>query len=168
MSNRLPVRLRRLLGRRSRSTLPADVTPPAGSPRLPPLAFRLLRLVLLSFFRLFRSSGAWKEAVALATADPRVRQALGDPVAPGAWVGGRIHVVNGDRGEAAFVVPLHGPRGEASLRVQALKNRGVWSFQLLQAQVRGGACIDLLEAPASGTLPRATPGPPRLPGHRQR
>jgi hypothetical protein len=113
----------------------------------------------MSFFRLFRSSGAWKEAVALATADPRVRQALGDPVTPGAWVGGRIQV-SGDRGEAAFVVPLHGPRGEASLRVHALKDRGVWGFRLLQAQVRGGACIDL--------LPPAVSSPLRLPGRRER
>jgi hypothetical protein len=103
----------------------------------------LLRLVLSLFFRAFRSSGAWKEAVSRAVSHPDVVSALGPPVRPGAWVGGRL-AVSGPRGNAAFTVPLHGQSCGGALRVVARKEGGVWRFDLLQVQVRGGPCIDLL------------------------
>jgi hypothetical protein len=160
MSDRFPVPPRRSPARTSRAALPASPRGTGGPHPASRFALRLLRFFLGLFFGVFRSSGAWKEAVAIATSDRRLREAIGDPVTPGAWVGGRLQV-SGGSGQAAFVVPLHGPHGEASLRVQASKDRGVWRFDILQAQVRGGASIDLLRNP-----PAPGPGTPSPPARR--
>jgi hypothetical protein len=114
------------------------------------LGLMLLRLVLSFFFRAFRSSGAYKEAVARARSHRGVLDALGGPIDPGFWVGGSIHV-SGSTGSASLATPLHGSRGDGMLRAEARKAGGVWTFDRLLVQVRGGATIDLLS------------GDPRLP-----
>ena len=164
MNDRLPAPRGGSPARGNSRNLPRGGVPP-GAPRpvLSRTALRLLRFFLSMFFRLFRSSGAWKEAVARAADHPRLRHELGDPVEPGLWVGGRIQV-GGGSGEAAFVVPLYGPRGDATLRVEARKQAGVWRFDRLEARVRGGPLIDLLAPP--GTVPehpvRELPGPEEM------
>jgi hypothetical protein len=123
--------------------------------------WRLLRLLLGIVFRAVRSSGAWKEAVARASAHPGLRRELGDPVEPGLFVQGKLHVGGAGSGEADFVVPLYGPHGIAALRVKARRLAGIWRFDRLEAQVRGGPLIDLL-APPGAVLDHGTPRP--LPG----
>ena len=103
----------------------------------------LLRFFLSIFFRAFRSSGAYKEAVARARAHRGVLDALGGPIDPGFWVGGSIHV-SGASGSASLATPLHGSRADGMLRADARKAGGVWTFDRLQVQVRRGQTIDLL------------------------
>ena len=146
MSRRLPAP-RRNVSRSGRGPDGGKGTPPvpAGTRLTFPgrLGLGLLRLFLSVFFRAFRSSGAYKEAVARARAHRGVQDALGGPIDPGFWVGGSIHV-SGATGSASLATPLHGSRADGMLRASARKAAGVWTFDRLQVQVRGGLTIDLL------------------------
>jgi cytochrome oxidase complex assembly protein 1 len=107
-----------------------------GTLRFTLLAF--LRLALSVVFRGFKSSGAYKEAVARALSHPEVRRELGEPVRPGWWVSGSVSV-SGSTGEARFATPLHGPRGRAMLYVQARKIADRWRFDRLEVAVEGSS-----------------------------
>jgi Cytochrome oxidase complex assembly protein 1 len=105
----------------------------------------LLRLVLSVVFRGFKTSGAYKEAMARATSHPEVRRELGSPIQAGWWVSGSL-AVSGPQGEARFATPLHGPRGRALLKVQARKVQNRWQFDILEVSVEGSSRpIRLLE-----------------------
>src|SRR5262245_40058724 len=114
--------------------------PSGGGGRPGGLMLGLIRMLLSFGFRIFRSSGAWKEAARRATSHPDVVRELGPPVRPGAWVGGHIRV-SGQHGDAAFTAPLHGSRTDAALRAVARRIDGVWRFDVLQVQVKGGPLI---------------------------
>lgn len=138
-------------------TLPLPPPAPQRAPRrrgwLARAGFGTLRLALIGFLRLilsvvfrgFKSSGAYREAIARATSHPEVRRELGSPIQPGWWVTGNLSV-SGQEGQARFATPLHGPRGRALLKVQARKIQNRWQFDLLEVAVDGSSRpIRLLE-----------------------
>ena len=94
------------------------------------------RLFLSVFFRGFKSSQVYKEAVARARSNSEVRRELGEPVRPGWWVNGSLRV-SGPSGIARFSTPLHGPAGQAMLHVQAQKVADRWRFEVLEVAVQG-------------------------------
>lgn len=94
----------------------------------------------------FRHSDAYQQAMAIASANPRVREQIGDPIHPHWLISGHLHV-NGDTGNANFAIPVSGPRGKGQIRVIAYKN-GVWTFTCLQVWIDGQSeKIDLLQNP---------------------
>jgi len=99
-------------------------------------------------FGALKSSDAYAEAVQKAQADGRVKALLGEPVAAGFWVSGKI-TLNGPAGSAELAIPLSGPRGAATLHVLATKAGGPWQYQRLEVMPAGaGAPIDLRAGPA--------------------
>jgi len=108
------------------------------------------RLFLSVFFRGFKSSQVYKEAVAKARSNSEVRRELGEPVRPGWWVNGSLRV-SGPYGIARFSTPLQGPAGRAMLHVQAQKVSNRWRFDVLEVAVEGRSeRIRLLEGGAQG------------------
>jgi len=108
------------------------------------------RLFLSVFFRGFKSSQVYKEAVAKARSNSEVRRELGEPVRPGWWVNGSLRV-SGPSGIARFSTPLQGPAGRAMLHVQAQKVSNRWRFEVLEVAVEGRSeRIRLLEGGAQG------------------
>ncbi len=92
-----------------------------------------------------RTTDAFKEGVALATSNPEVLTALGEPVEAGWFVSGSVNV-NGAGGEADLSVPLVGRQGRATLYIIADKRAGRWEFELLEVAVKGrDERIDLLD-----------------------
>jgi hypothetical protein len=87
-------------------------------------------------FGALRSSDAYTEAVAIATTDPAVVEALGAPIEPGWFVSGEINV-NGNSGTANLTIPLNGSKNDGSLQAAATKQNGVWVFSILQVTVDG-------------------------------
>lgn len=106
----------------------------------------------LAVFSGIKSSAAYTESVALARADPRVVELLGEPIETGFFMSGSINL-SGSSGEADMAIPLTGPKGEATLYAVATKVAGEWRFEVLEVAPKGGGDrIDLLggalEAPA--------------------
>lgn len=108
---------------------------------------------------LMRSSGGFDQAVALASADARVQQALGSPLEPGWLVGGQIRIVNED-GTSALSSSLTGTRGSGTLRMAATRHRGTWTLTMVTVATPGGE-IDVLAAstgePEGAPLPAEAP-----------
>ena len=106
------------------------------------LAF--VALIVVIIFGSLRATGAYKEAVASAMADPEVLETLGEPVKVGWFVRGTVNV-NGPSGDAKLSVPLVGRTARATLHVVAKKRAGRWEFELLEVDVEGREDrIDLL------------------------
>jgi len=93
-------------------------------------------LILAIVFGAIRSSDIYKEAVAEASANAQVAQALGTPIEPGWLVVGRFNVRN-DSGSADLTIPISGPRGRAVIYVVATKTAGKWKFTTLLVTVKG-------------------------------
>ncbi len=93
-------------------------------------------LILLFVFGMFRGSDAYQGAIAQVRADPGVVRELGEPIEPGWWVSGSIHVT-GPSGTADFETPLRGPSGRGTLYVTAEKQAGRWHYKILEVAVEG-------------------------------
>jgi hypothetical protein len=92
-----------------------------------------------------KNTGAYTGGMEMALSDPRVQDALGEPIeADWAFTGSVSQ--NGDSGEAELAVPLEGPKAAGTLYVEAEKTAGSWAFDVVQVDVHG-LRIDLL-APA--------------------
>jgi hypothetical protein len=102
------------------------------------------------------SSDAYRLAVERAVEHPAVVEALGEPVEPGWFVGGSVHVT-GPTGDADLSIPMEGPKGEGTLFVVARKSAGEWSFERLELETDGGR-IDLLEPDAPPAPGESAPG----------
>ena len=90
-----------------------------------------------------KSSGAYRQAMDLARADPELGDALGRPVSAAWYLSGSIHNENG-RSRATLGIPLEGPRGHADLQVEGTGRDGAWTFQVLEARIDAdGRVIDL-------------------------
>lgn len=109
---------------------------------------------LTMIFGVMRSSDAYKNAVAIAHANPRVAEALGTPIKESFFFTGNIHVQSnssGETGNANLVIPMSGPHGSGSLFAVARKSDGIWHYSVLSMSVNGGKNIDLLPATVAGT-----------------
>lgn len=84
--------------------------------------------------RSIKSTGAYSEAVALASSDPRVAAEIGGPVRPDWYVLGSVKLVN-DAGHADLSIPLIGTKTMGGtprtgrLIVAADRAGGVWTLR---------------------------------------
>ena len=83
-----------------------------------------------------KSSDAYAGALERARLSPAVVSALGEPVEPGWWVSGSLHVT-GPSGTAEFMTPLRGPAGRGTLFVEAEKRAGLWRYMILEVEIDG-------------------------------
>jgi hypothetical protein len=100
----------------------------------------------------FKSSDAYKEALARAEADPITIARLGQPIHPGWFVSGEIEV-SGSTGKARLAIPLKGPKNSGTLHVDAVKTSGQWRFRTLQLEVAGSDDRLDLSQPSSDDQP---------------
>jgi hypothetical protein len=85
----------------------------------------------------FKSSDAYKNAVARVQADPVVTAALGSPVEPGLFTySGNISDA-GPIGHAEVVFPISGPKGSGTVYLVADKSGGKWEFKVLEVTLDG-------------------------------
>lgn len=145
----------------------SQTPPPAPKPVsklvcFPCLAFLLLAGLgsaglTLGFFESLRASIPYEQGLAVAQADPRAREALGEPIRAGWWVYGVVEDA-GQGGSATLVLPLEGPRGKGTLRLAASKSGGLWSQRgVLLSLEPQGETLDLLP-PSSEAGPATSPG----------
>jgi Cytochrome oxidase complex assembly protein 1 len=77
-----------------------------------------------------RSTDAYRQALAITTADAVVQSRLGQPIEPGRFIMGSLQD-RGSSGSADLAIPVHGPRGEAKVYVEASKSVGEWRLDKL-------------------------------------
>lgn len=103
-------------------------------------------LFVYGVFSMIGSSDVAMEAKRRAQQDPRVIEALGQPVEPGWFIQGNQQT-NGPNGSASLQIPLDGPKAEADLYVEAVKRVGRWQYRTLTVVVDGRSTdIDLRTA----------------------
>ena len=103
--------------------------------------------IITIVFGAMKSSDAYKSALAKATADPRVVNALGSPITDGFFVSGKTNV-SGSSGEADMTIPISGPKGKGTIYFVASKFMGKWTFSKLVVEVGPtGEKIDLVQDP---------------------
>ena len=110
-------------------------------------AFAIILLTIITSS--FRHSDVYKQAIAHATANPQVREQIGEPIKPDCLISGELNV-SGSSGKANLVIPISGPRGRGSIHAVAQKSGGIWRFTYLQVDLANrSANIDLLSAEPS-------------------
>ncbi|MBX3712228.1 MAG: hypothetical protein KF800_09735 [Lysobacter sp.] len=142
--------------------LPAGAMPPAPPPGQPgwwqrhwkwavPLLVGFFGLLFLAaiglfvygLFSMMGSSDVAMEAKRRAQQDPRVIEALGQPVEPGWFIQGNQQT-SGPNGRASLQIPLEGPKAEGDLYIEAVKRVGRWQYRTLTVVVDGRSTdIDL-------------------------
>lgn len=101
-------------------------------------------LIVTIVFGMLKSSDAYKDALAMARANPYVQDALGSPIEDGFLVMGNINV-SGSSGQADLAIPVHGPRGNGTIYVLASKSAGQWTFLRLTVDIKAtNERIDLI------------------------
>ena len=102
-------------------------------------------LIVTLVFGLIKSSGVYKDALAIARAHPAVVRALGSPIEDGIYVMGNINV-SGSSGHADLAIPISGPKGKGTIYAVATKHAGQWTFSKLVVEIKETKeRIDLLE-----------------------
>ncbi|MFN8012397.1 MAG: cytochrome c oxidase assembly factor Coa1 family protein [Holophagaceae bacterium] len=105
-------------------------------------------LLVWSVGSMMKSSDAYRMAIARAKANPKVVQALGEPIEEGLFVSGSIHTA-GSSGSASLTCPIHGPKGKGTVYVEAVRFAGEWRFNELKVGLPGrGELVDLMEGSA--------------------
>jgi Cytochrome oxidase complex assembly protein 1 len=103
--------------------------------------------IVVIVFSTLKSTNVYKEALARATADPAVVEALGSPIKDGFLVSGNSNV-NGASGESNLAIPISGPKGKGTIYVSATKSLGRWNYSGLVVEVgQTHERIDLLQRP---------------------
>lgn len=102
-------------------------------------------LIIFFVFSMMKSSGAYKDAVAIAKDNITIQKEIGTPIEEGFFVTGNI-TINGPSGQANLTIPISGPDGKAVVYVVAEKSAGTWAFSTLTAKIKKtNQRIDLLE-----------------------
>lgn len=116
---------------------------PTGCFALLVLVVVFISLIFLGVSGAMKSSDAYKTAVARASADPRVTNALGTPLTTGTFTTGSINV-SGSVGRADMAIPISGSQGKGTLYVVADKAAGQWKYSMLTVEVeKTGERIEL-------------------------
>ena len=101
-------------------------------------------LLVTIVFGMMKSSDAYKDALAMARANPYVQDALGTPIEEGLLVMGNINV-SGSSGSADLAIPVSGPQGNGTIYVVASKSAGQWTFLRLVVDIKAtNERIDLI------------------------
>ncbi len=102
-------------------------------------------LILTIVFGMMKSSDAYKDALAMARANPYVQDALGSPIEAGLLVAGNINISDSS-GYADLAFPVSGPDGSGTIYVVASKSAGQWTFLKLVVGIQAtNESIDLIE-----------------------
>lgn len=102
--------------------------------------------IMFVAFGALKSSDAYKTAVARAEADPRVADAIGQPIQEAFFIVGKTEV-HGASGESDLTIPIHGPKGKATIHAVATKSSGEWHYSTLEVKVaKTGQTIDLADS----------------------
>ena len=83
----------------------------------------------------FKSSEVYQQAMQMATTNPQVVQALGEPIEPGFMPSGSINI-SGPSGNADLAIPISGPQGSGTIYLVATKEAGRWNFSLLEVEIK--------------------------------
>ncbi len=106
------------------------------------LVFAVGTLCLVEYS--FHHNDLYREALARASSDQRITQAIGQPVHAGWVVLGNIQTQNG-RGRGYLRIPISGPNGSGKIEVGASEISGQWELKTLFAVIRGrNGAFDLL------------------------
>jgi hypothetical protein len=117
---------------------------PAGCLLPVALCGGLVTLILTVAFGAIKSSAPFTESWAAVRQHPEARQLLGDPMEPGFFITGSIHV-SGAAGDADISYSVSGPKGSGTVCVVAEKAAGQWqSKTLVLKSGKTGEGIDLL------------------------
>ena len=95
-----------------------------------------IALIMMIGFGAMKASDVYREALAIAKADPAVVEALGTPIKAGFFTSGNINV-NGPSGNADLSIPISGPKGKGTIYVEATKSAGEWLFSRLEVAIAG-------------------------------
>jgi len=105
-------------------------------------------LIVTLVFGLMKSSDVYKDALAMAKADPAVEMALGTPIEEGLLVLGQVNI-SGSSGQADIAIPISGPRDKGTIYAVAEKSAGRWTFSYLVVEIKTtGEKIDLMQRTA--------------------
>ena len=95
-------------------------------------------------FSSFRSSDVLQGALDAARADPRVVEALGEPIDMGWLISGSIRYENRE-GEADLTIPISGPDDAGFIRLEAVKQGADWTYYRLEVTIDSTSeIIDLI------------------------
>jgi Cytochrome oxidase complex assembly protein 1 len=83
-----------------------------------------------------------QQALARAQDDPRIAQAIGQPMQVGWVIKGNIHVKDG-HGYADLRIPISGPNGKGTIVFHAKEISRNWEFSILRVDLDGSTTIDL-------------------------
>lgn len=91
--------------------------------------------VMYAMMSTVKQTAPYREAMERVRADPRMTQALGEPIET-RWIPlGAVE--QREHGQAQLVVFLRGPRGEGAVDVQGVFEGGIWRYRRLEGQVDG-------------------------------
>jgi cytochrome oxidase complex assembly protein 1 len=114
--------------------------------------------ITLGVFEAIKASIPYKDGLARVQADPRAREALGEPIRAGWWVNGAVQD-KGNHGTATLLIPVEGPRGKATLDLASSKSQGLWTTgRALLSLESSGEVLDLMD-PVNGDEPPSPPSP---------
>lgn len=99
---------------------------------------------------------AYRDSVERIKNDPRVIEALGEPVSIGR--GGSYHVSDNNQATASFTFPVSGPKASGEAEVDAVANDGKWTLNKLDVNTEGKT-ISLLPKPAIHVAPKQAVDP---------
>lgn len=105
----------------------------------------LAAMIYISALSGIRSHPLHRQAVQIAAADPRIRQALGEPLLGGV-IGqdGTVNVSEDNQtGFAEIEIPITGPNGNGKLLVKAKLDEEVWIIEQLTAVLENGQVLTL-------------------------
>lgn len=105
----------------------------------------------------FKNTGAYTEAVAIATSDSEVQATLGQKIDTG-FPMGSVKSTNG-RTRADLTISLDGDKADGTLRVKGADTGSGWNYSVLQVEVPGRPPIDLRDKVGGGTRELAPPTP---------
>ena len=94
------------------------------------LLVAFVSLIMLTVFGAMKSSDAYKTAVARASSDPRVTQALGTPIQTGMFLTGSVNT-SGGSGNADLAIPISGPKDNGKISATATTSEGQWRYSTL-------------------------------------
>jgi Cytochrome oxidase complex assembly protein 1 len=107
-----------------------------------PITFFLLFLIaigfaaaiIFTFNSALKSSEPYTMALMSVKTNPRVIDALGEPIVDSFWFSGNIKL-SGSSGNAKFTIPISGPKAKASIDFVAKKSGGKWQFSRLTVEL---------------------------------
>ena len=101
-------------------------------------------VLVFFFFGAIKKSDVYEQALHRVRADQRVQATLGEPIEPGFWVSGSVHVDAQKGGTADFTFPVSGPKMKAKVHAVASSQGQAWEFTTLEVTPANGPPINVL------------------------